>query len=678
MAFFGIGRKFEVAKEYSLQEIPIFSGLSPAEQRLIEKKARLMEVKRGDLVYQEGTPSEAFYVVISGRFRVFTKSRNRQEGETLLSLYRGDHFGEVSLLTGKHHSASVEAKTDGIILKLDKEDFLRLVKEIPSISLYLNRALGHRLTRREDVAQGRSRIVKIAAFFAQANIDVVFQFWLDLCASVHRVTSRKVILIDFVASAYPLFAEEFKKESCRSLDLSKMDMPRESDIKDFIQPHPSGFFYLRVPVDKVGEKDEKKISSLITLLTYRYDYLMIRLSQDLNPVMYQTLKQSDMVYLYCSGSAENLIGCSQKVEDFNRSFGFTKNEIKVLIPDKAGDKDFGFEEKEKMLGHRIFSLIPNKSEQPERYDSALNYISRELAEKLVGLALGSGAAYGLAHIGVLRVLEQENIPVDVITGSSIGALLGALWAAGYKADDLENVTKSLNKQSAFLKILGFQDMSVAHRGFFKGNQVAKFLEGYLGNKTFHDLKIPVKIIAANLFTSEEVILESGRVVDAIRASISIPGIFRPYKYRGDYLIDGGIIDPLPVRVLSQMGVKKIIAVNVLLGPKDRSEQNRYREKNRHEKLKRMAEKSLMSRFYGQFLYKLRERYADNIFNVIMSTIQFMEFEMAQASSAEADIFIHPQVYEAHWAQFYNPEKFIQAGEEKTREQLTEIKQLIAE
>src|SRR3989338_6433151 len=146
MAFFQFGRKIELAKEYSLEEIPVFSSLTPAEQRLIEKKARLIEFKRGDKVYEEATAAEAFYVVISGRFRLYNKTKSGGGEHTLIHFYRGDHFGETSLLTGRLHSASVEALKDGIILKLEKNDFLRLVNDIPSISLYLNRSLRHRLT----------------------------------------------------------------------------------------------------------------------------------------------------------------------------------------------------------------------------------------------------------------------------------------------------------------------------------------------------------------------------------------------------------------------------------------------------------------------------------------------------------------------------------------------------
>lgn len=675
MAFFQFGRKIDLIKEYSLEEIPVFSSLTVPERKLIEKKARLIEYKRGDLVYSEGTPADAFFVVVSGRFRVFTHGRGDQ---TLLELYRGDHFGETSLLTGKLHSASVEAKSDGLVLRLEKDDFLEIVNDIPAVSLYLSRSLGHRLTKSEDES-GRRREVKIAALYALEDSENIFQLWLDFVAGLVKETKRKVILVDFVAPLPSIALQAFDREALPSFDIIRLE-PRESDIKSFLFSHPSGFCYLHVPIEKGQEKEEKKIGALLTHLTYRFDYLMLRLPSELNHMAFRALKQSDIAYVSTAADAAKLGACAEILTEFQRSFGFGKTELKVLIPSQEGEEEsaLSYEERERILGHRIFGLIPSRKSQSDRYHATLRFLAKELAGTLIGLALGSGAAYGLAHIGVLRVLEKENIAVDVIAGSSIGALVGGLWAAGYSSDELETLAHSIDRRRGFFKLLGFHDFSIAHRGFFKGHQVSRFMESYLGNKTFQDLKIPLKITAANLFTSEEVVFEAGRIVDAIRASISIPGIFRPHYHKGEYLIDGGVIDPLPVRVLSKMGVKKIIAVNVLLSPEDRQGRMQFHEEKRQKELGQMMQRGFWSKLFANFLNRVYDRYSINIFNVIMHTIQFMEFEMAETWGKEADVLIHPVVAEGHWAEFYSPEKFIRAGEEKTREQLAEIKRLLTE
>ncbi|MBI3314285.1 MAG: patatin-like phospholipase family protein [Candidatus Omnitrophica bacterium] len=676
MGLFEFGRKLDLAKEYSLEDIPLFSSLSGSDQKLVEKQARLVQYRRGDIVYEEGTKADAFYVVISGRFRLFHAAQAHEMEQTLLYFYRGDHFGETSLLTGRAHSATVEAKSDGLILRMEKDDFLKLVNDIPAISLHLSRTLGHRLTKSEEA--GHRREVKIAAFYTQSHPHNIFQFWLDFASAVAQQTKRKVLVVDFVSERYAHFREEFHREMELSYDLSRSETPREGEFKPTVIQHPSGFNYVHILSDTVGGKDEKRVSSLLTFLTYRYDYLMLRLPRNMGHVSFEGLKQSDTVYVYCEAEKQQLTECSESLQELVQGFGFSKREVKVIVPAKNIKDENVFDEFEKILGFRIFSLLPEREDKSEKYQTALRYLAKEWTGTLVGLALGSGAAYGLAHIGVLKVLEEENIPIDVVSGSSIGALVGGLWAAGYNSKELEELALGINKRTAFFKLIGFQDISAAHRGFFKGHQVSRFLRSYIGNKTFQETRIPLRIIGTNLFTSEEVIFEAGKVVDAIRASISIPGIFRPFFHKGDYLMDGGVIDPLPVKVLTQMGVKKIIAVNVLLSPKDRVERNRLLEDMRAQKVKELSSKSVWRKIMAGMGEALKNRYSINVFNVIMNTIQFMEYEMAETWGSKADVLIHPVIYEGHWAQFYDPMKFIRAGEEKTREQLGEIKRLLTE
>jgi NTE family protein len=676
MPFFHFGRKIELSKEYSLADIPVFSSLTPFEQKAIEKKARLVELKRGDIVYEEDTPPDAFYVVISGRFRLFLKGKPGRPEKTLIFFHRGDHFSEVSLMTGKMHSASVEAKRDGVLLKLEKDDFIKLVNEFPSISLFLNRSLGYRLTKVE-AAHKHQQEIKISALYARESSAAALQCWLDLAGTLSQETKRKVIFMDFVSPVSPFLKDMAQFNALVSFNVAAMDPSRESDLKACIAHLPqNGADYLHVSTGEEKTKDERKFSTLITFLTYRYDYVLIRLPEDLDNASFKLLKLSDGVYVYSEVSG--IEDMSDAIKEFQQGIGFSKSEIRVILPDQDGPSTLSLKSEEEILGTQVFAFLPARAAQPDRYGQVMKYIAKEFAGTLLGLALGSGAAYGLAHIGVLKVLIKNGIRPDVIAGSSIGALVGGLYAAGYDIDELENIAKSIDLKTGFFKLLGFQDMSAAHRGFFKGNQVARWLESHIGDKTFRDLRLPLKIVAANLFTSEEVIIDSGRVVDAIRASISIPGIFRPVLHQGTYLIDGGVVDPLPVRILASHGVKKIIAVNVLPGPKDRIERNRMKEEEARLKEEAIARKHVWSRLFSRGKDKVYNRYAVNIFNVIMSTIQFLEYVIAESMGTQADVVIHPIVRDAHWAEFYSAEKFIKLGAEKTELQMEEIKRLMAE
>ena len=677
MGLFQFGRKVDFAKEFSFEGIPVFSSLSIFEQMVIEKKARLIEFKRGDLVYEEGQPSDAFYVVISGRFRLFSKPKGSEhEEKTLLHFYRGDHFGEASLLSGNLHSGSVEAKQDGLILKLSKEDFLKIISDIPAIALYLSRSLGHRLTHHE--AEKSRREVKIAAVYSQNNPPGLLEFCFNFAELVKKESSEKLIVIDFVSESRPQISEELQKGTVPVFKLSDWTGTHESSLRSSVLTHPKGFHYLSVKVDDGLEKDEKKIAGLITFFTYQFSYLLLLLPSGMTNISYKALKKSDVIYVYAEADLQSITQCSESIKEFQKTFGFSKNEIKVIFPDEKRENPIQYEVKEEALGVRIFALLPSAKENSDRYQFVLRYLAKEWVGNLLGLALGSGAAYGLAHIGVLKVLEEEGIFPDVISGSSIGALVGGLWASGYNSEELVKIATGITKRTGFLKLLGLRDISIAHWGFFKGNQITKFFESLIGNKTFKDMRVPLKIVAADVFTSEPIFFETGRVVDAIRASVSIPGIFRPVKYQGRYLIDGGVVDPLPVQVLVKMGVKKIIGVNVLSSAKDRVERTQIRDNEHRLWLEAMKEKGVWERTVSRATDKLYTRYAINIFNVIMNTIQFMEYEIAESWGRQVDVMIHPIVPQAHWAEFYSAEKFIKMGEAKTREQLPEIKKILVE
>jgi len=176
-------------------------------------------------------------------------------------------------------------------------------------------------------------------------------------------------------------------------------------------------------------------------------------------------------------------------------------------------------------------------------------------------------------------------------------------------------------------------------------------------------------------TSEEVVFESGSVLDAIRATISIPGFFRPCRYKGGYLLDGGIIDPLPIKVLEAMGVRRIIGVNVLPAPKDLIQRNEERRRKLHNRLQNAKG---LKRAFLRTMDRLERRYTGNIFNVLMSTIQFMEYEIVNQQRNDADVFIHAAVPDAHWIEFFLPDKFIDEGVRRTQERLADIRQLLLE
>ncbi len=181
------------------------------------------------------------------------------------------------------------------------------------------------------------------------------------------------------------------------------------------------------------------------------------------------------------------------------------------------------------------------------------------AGKKIGLALGSGGARGIAHIGVLEVLEEYGIPIDAIAGTSIGAVVGALYAVGIPLKQLKDFSLSLNRK----KTMALFDPTLNFSGMFSGKRIITLLKELgLEGVTFSDLKIPFSAVATDMYSGKKVIINRGSVVMAVRASSSIPMVFAPVIYKNYYLVDGGVIDPVPVDVVKNMGADIVIAVRL--------------------------------------------------------------------------------------------------------------------
>ena len=192
----------------------------------------------------------------------------------------------------------------------------------------------------------------------------------------------------------------------------------------------------------------------------------------------------------------------------------------------------------------------------------------------IGLALGSGGARGLAHIGVIQALKDSGISIDYIAGSSMGALIGAVFAANQSVDELESMVENFSWKS----LLKLFIPTLSRSGIVDGDNIVKFLEEHIAVSTFDQLQIPLSIETTNLKTGELVTINSGEVIPAVRASISIPMIFTPVTLGYRTLVDGGLISPVPVQTVRDMGAEFIIAVNVLAKNKSWDPHEKKRQK----------------------------------------------------------------------------------------------------
>lgn len=266
-----------------------------------------------------------------------------------------------------------------------------------------------------------------------------------------------------------------------------------------------------------------------------------------------------------------------------------------------------------------------------------------MAEKKIGLVLGGGGAWGLAHIGVLEVLQKEGITFDMIAGTSAGALVGALYSQNKNADLIKNLAMDMD----WKKLLVFMDLSIFKNGFIQGKRITDFLRKIIGrDTTFNDLQIPFACVATDIDTCDEVVINEGSVLEGVRASISLPVIFTPVKRQGRYLVDGGLVNPVPVSVVKSMGADFIIAVNVMPDLSERAHTgNRKRIK----------------------LFK-----EPNIFSIMTQTMQIASCALVRFCIEGADMVIRPQPV-IGFGDFHRAKEAITQGRITARESIKELK-----
>jgi len=253
----------------------------------------------------------------------------------------------------------------------------------------------------------------------------------------------------------------------------------------------------------------------------------------------------------------------------------------------------------------------------------------------IGLALGSGGSRGLAHIGVIKALEENNIPIDFIAGSSIGAMVGGFYAARLSIKKMEEISLETNWRRMFSLV----DPHLK-QGLISGEKVKTFIEGYVDGKKIEDCKIPFVAVATDLKTGEIVILNKGEMAQAIRASISIPLVFKPVEIDGKTLADGGLSAPVPVEIVQGMGADIIIAINL--------------DKHYHD-----------------------EEWKPGWYDIANGSLNILRHHLALSNVASADMVINIDVGKNnYWYQFINGQDKILTGEKATKEILPRLQEII--
>jgi NTE family protein len=253
----------------------------------------------------------------------------------------------------------------------------------------------------------------------------------------------------------------------------------------------------------------------------------------------------------------------------------------------------------------------------------------ELRVPAIGVALGGGFARGMAHIGVLKVLEKEGIPVRIVAGTSVGALIGAAYCSGLSIEELEKVAHSV-------RFTTFARWTVSRYGFASNDRMVAFLARTLKVKTFEELRIPLGVTATDFNSGEGVVFHSGSIIDPVRASCAYPGMFLPVNIRGRWLVDGMLSHPVPTSPLREMGAQRVLAVHLK----------------------------------GQWSKDGAPRH---LFDVIGQSFAIAQDQMSHLWRGAADLVVEPDVAGFAYDDFKRAGELIRSGEAAMRKALPEVR-----
>ena len=487
-----------------LAEIPFFSALSQEAVDYLRSRAPIREYPQGSIIVRAGDVGKYFQAIADGAVWVQTSDRANSKNRGVL-LGPGQVFGEMSLFSGAPVANTLVATKDTACFCIDDKEFLSLLEREPSLHRNLTKILIDRL-RKQTHADSSGPSLILLAYQPSSEISALFA----------RIMDRAI-------SHYAPGAEIYG-----------------GDNKSFNPAMPSRIVRWRESAP--GQQ-----------------YLVLKIRTNDIPALIDIIEPNDVILQISDVTKRNdnteMVHIQTGVADYARVF--------IGSPPPRDPNPWAY---------RVapIELELASTSGGERWDanehSTLSRIARYLTNKEIGIAMSSGAARGFAHLGVLEALEQAHVPIDVLSGSSMGGIVGLTLARkGNVADTIQQVREQLGRNR------NIRDRSVFPRGsIFVGAKIAQAAENTFSDCTFSDLTLPVFVATADIVAGERVIIDRGEVRKAVLATSAIPGFFPPIANGNRLLVDGGVVSWVPVDALNNRRCGLRIAINVL--PLDRGSQ----------------------------------------------------------------------------------------------------------
>ncbi|MDP3768237.1 MAG: cyclic nucleotide-binding and patatin-like phospholipase domain-containing protein, partial [Dehalococcoidia bacterium] len=535
-------------------DTPLLASLpGPALER-VQRAATQESFAPGEVMVSEGEMPEKLFILLAGEARVVGKDWHGEE-LTLARLGPGEFFGELSMLSGEPASATVEAATTVEAWVFSHRDFVAIANDHPELARNLLALLAERL-RLANERQLRAQRGRLVSLYAAG--DAPWTFWLGhhLASSVAKHARESVSLLDLCGRALDVLPEQ----EVRTLQERTVDR-RGHDGAALLKGDGRSvqvFAWNRAePLPS-----ERQLLRLLEHLQEQARFV-ITVVPRAAPLAQAVLGRADLSFVL---THESEIGGSASALD---AAPLPKEGQATLIVVSEQERASTTGDVRKVQASlspwwRVRSIIPGGARGLEREIAggsvtgfAIDRLARSVAGLSVGLALGGGGAKGYAHIGVVKTLQRARVPFDCVSGCSIGAPLAAGVAAGWSLEQIRGNLDAISSKAV--------RPNVPVVSILTSRSVRAELRNLIPTERFEELPTPLGIVAVDIETGEEVLLRSGLIWPAMVASMAYPGIYEPAHIGSRYLVDGGVLNPVPVSAAVTLGADVVISSNLSAG-----------------------------------------------------------------------------------------------------------------
>lgn len=639
-----------------LKDHPVLSLLPWFTLRRLMDPDSVRPYPKGTVLCRAGAPCKIVYVVLSGRCKSF-------EGKTGSGhvLGPGDMIGEVECIHHEPYQSTVRVVTDSVLACIDADALRDVLDRKPQLSGKVSNRIHEQFHRIYEAGSehGTRRVVGISSLSSSIDDLAVAG---SLAAALQTLTGRRVLLAQLVPQGAEPSLESWETFAMRASD--------GFCFRERIQIAAGGYSELHLTT-RGNTHEAACIAPMLGHFGQHFDFVLLHLAADLPvSVAMEAMVQSDLSYILLQPETRaiydfqllirQLCAQSQGVCDHVRPVVYREESAKAeeMAACDAALRENGHSPRDFVRGFPV----QGHPETTEIFAAHLRRLAREIAGRQVGLALSSGGAKGLAHVGVIQVLEENGVEIDLVAGSSIGAYVGALWCHGHSGLELEKLAREIEGRWGLLKLV--EPVFPPRRGFLRAEKVARRLRLSIGDARFSDLRIPLRIAATALDTLERIVFSTGDVADAVGASIAIPGICVPVERDGETLIDGGISDPMPVDILREEGIERIIAVNTIPTPEQLRQWTIVEKEAR--------ERAEPPRFLAKLLNHINYFARGNVLDTMMRANHGVQMRVAEIACRDIDIVLRPLDCDGLWHDFAHPGKYIALGRKAAEERLPEL------